>query len=1042
MAKSENIQKVLSIRKEEQAAVYLLLSQTVFLGVFLALFDISTTSLFINAYGESMISKAFLVSGVVGFGMSALYYRAQNSWKFSKLVVNNLLFISVVTILLRVSFYFSDSNVLIFIAFILMGPLNLLGIVGFWGMAGRLFTLRQGKRLFSLIDAGQTFGMILISFLIPILLNLLTNNKDLLFISAGSILIALLIQFVIVNRFDLNKDQADEYEGDGSKKQKLKLADIYSNKYLRSMSSYVILSMLAAFYMFYIFLPTTKNLYPGEDEYTVFLGMFTGTLMIFTFLIKTLAYDKITKNYGIKVSLLLPPFLLGVFVILAMLTGFFFGTSPGVSSYVLFFLFVALGRLFSVSLKNAIEIPSQKILYQSLDGTIRHKVQVALDGMVNEIATITAGVLLFVMGLFEFFTIIHYAVFLFLIAVAWIFTALHVHREYKNSLGAALEEEGFSGSKELNELTYKDFDPEIDFLRNIKRMKINQSLCHLRHDKFFTDLFAQEEIENVELFTDFITENHVYMAVKSMKHFISNTKNEIQKNIVRKSVHILEDEIEKNHSEKEIRKLVSSAYPLDRAIAAKILGYKKNESLSHLIITLLRDYDPQVKLSAIYAAAQLKDRSSRTIIIDLLQDEQFNIVCYDALKLYGEEVMDQLEQLFYKSALPLSIQLQIISLYAYIGSSAVKYLINKMEYSSQKVVHAAIHAMIYVGYRPEIESEKQKILLLLKEEVSNLAWNLNVATQISKKVHGMALHEAFKIERNVTLEKVYNILMLVYNRQSVEQVKKNLDIGTSESVSYALELMDLFVDEEIKSILFIAFEDISDGEKVRRYQDHFPLPKLESIELLNDIINRDINYISRFTKACALEALKQLPDSSISDTCIAQLFNKDLMLKQEAALAIVNQSQSKFEEIVSRVDHQQRVLIKGLLTQSNQYSLYGLVSFVRQNNLFIDLNYNELVTLIENAKIIVLDQAEKIQFASNDLDIGILVDGELNYKLNERDDKNYVAPAFLSIHTELYTTNIDFVATTKSTILLLPYKKVLQFTNDFQQQEFVLSRII
>jgi AAA family ATP:ADP antiporter len=1040
MGKKANIQKVLSIRKDEQAAVYMLLSQTVFLGIFLALFDISTTSLFINAYGESMISKAFLVSGVLGFGMSALYYKAQNSWKFSKLVVNNLLFISIVTLLLRVSFYFSDSNILIFIAFILMGPLNLLGIVGFWGMAGRLFTLRQGKRLFSLIDAGQTFGMILISFLIPILLKLLSNNKDLLFISAASILIALIIQFAIVKKFDLNKDDNLEEGSEGSKKQKLKLADIYGNKYLRSMSSYVILSMLAAFYMFYIFLPTTKNLYPGENEYTVFLGMFTGALMIFTFLIKTLAYDKITKNYGIKVNLLLPPFLLGIFVILAMLTGIFFGTAPGATSYVLFFLFVALGRLFSVSLKNAIEIPSQKILYQSLDGGIRHKVQVALDGMVNEIATISAGVLLFIMGLFEFFTIIHYAVFLVIIAVVWIFTALHVHKEYKNSLGAVLEGDEEIAEIDSNEFTYKAYDPEINLSRNLKRMQINQNLSHIRHERFFSELFLNTDIDNYEQITNFVKSHSIFIAIEPMKEFIAKATNEIQKNIVTSALKDLENTLKSNSNEDAIRKLVASPYPLERALAAKIIGYTQNNSLSHLIITLLRDYEPQVKLSAIFAAAQLKDRSSRNILIDLLQDDQYNAACYDALKAYGTDVLDQMDQLFYKSGLQISIQLQIVSLYAFIGKKAVKNLVSKLDYSTQKIVHAAVKSLLLIGHSPHDESEKQKLLHLLTDEVSNFAWNLNIYTQISKRVHGTAIIDAFQSERSYILNRIYNILMLVYNRQSVEQVRKNIEIGTSESVSYGLELLDLFVDEEIKAVLFIVFEDISDNEKVRRYQDHFPLPKLEDIELLNDVINRDINYISRFTKACALETLAQFQEESVSDTSIAQLFNKDLMLKQEAVLLVSKNSKTQYKEIEARVDHQERAVLDELLHQAKNSSLYAVVSLARQNEIFGDLNFNELTTLIENGRIISLAQGESIDLSQNGLDLIVLLEGELQVR-TESESNKLESPAIV----ELTNSNSDvknYVALASSIIILLPYKKVLQFTNDFQQQELVLSRII
>ena len=176
-----------------------------FLGVFLAVFDISATSMFMNTFGEAKLSEAFLISGIVGFFMTALYSKLQSIMKFSRLIILNLFVISVLTFLLRFSFYYSDSEWLIFGVFVMMGPLNLLGIVGFWGMAGRLFTLRQGKRLYGLIDSGQIVGMIIISFTIPILLSLLPDSKDLLLLSAGSVFIAFLVQLIIVGKFNLNK---------------------------------------------------------------------------------------------------------------------------------------------------------------------------------------------------------------------------------------------------------------------------------------------------------------------------------------------------------------------------------------------------------------------------------------------------------------------------------------------------------------------------------------------------------------------------------------------------------------------------------------------------------------------------------------------------------------------------------------------------------------------------------------------------------------------------------------------------------------------
>src|SRR6056297_726128 len=260
MSIQTSINKSFSIRREEQTAVYLLLVQTIFLGVFFALFDISATSLFINTFGEKMLSKAFLISGLLGFALTAVYYRLQIAWKFSKLILLNLLTIAITTFLIRLLFYASDSDWLVFIVFIMMGPLNLLGLVGFWGMAGRLFTLRQGKRLFGLVDSGQIFGMILISFLVPVLLNILNTSKDLLFISAISVFLAFIIQMVIVRKFNL--DQQHNIE---KAEKKLMVADLFRNRYIRSMTFYVAFSVLAAFFMFYIFLPTTKMLYPGDS---------------------------------------------------------------------------------------------------------------------------------------------------------------------------------------------------------------------------------------------------------------------------------------------------------------------------------------------------------------------------------------------------------------------------------------------------------------------------------------------------------------------------------------------------------------------------------------------------------------------------------------------------------------------------------------------------------------------------------------------------------------------------------------------------------
>ena len=85
----------------------------------------------------------------------------------------------------------------------MLGPLNILAMLGFWGTTGRLFTLRQGKRLFGLVDAGLIIGIIISCYTIPVLLSFKFESHNILLISASSVLVATIIQIMIGHAFIL-----------------------------------------------------------------------------------------------------------------------------------------------------------------------------------------------------------------------------------------------------------------------------------------------------------------------------------------------------------------------------------------------------------------------------------------------------------------------------------------------------------------------------------------------------------------------------------------------------------------------------------------------------------------------------------------------------------------------------------------------------------------------------------------------------------------------------------------------------------------------
>ena len=190
--------KSLNIEKQEANMVFLLVFQSFFIGVFFATLENSATTLFMMKYGEEKLGFGFLVSGILGMILTGGFSFFQKRIKYSVLITMNMLMIFVLTFAMWYSFNYTSWEYLEFSIFSLMGALYILSLVAFSGMASRLFSLRQGKRLFSIIDSGLVFGMIVICIAIPYILKLVADIKDLILISAISVFFAFIFQSIIL----------------------------------------------------------------------------------------------------------------------------------------------------------------------------------------------------------------------------------------------------------------------------------------------------------------------------------------------------------------------------------------------------------------------------------------------------------------------------------------------------------------------------------------------------------------------------------------------------------------------------------------------------------------------------------------------------------------------------------------------------------------------------------------------------------------------------------------------------------------------------
>lgn len=987
-----SVNKALNIEAGESLQVQLLVAQSLFLGMFYMSYEIAATALFLNNYSSSMLPKAFLVSGLVGFSLTALYSRLQSKINFSVLVTVNLFVIFLITLALRILFDYSHQKELIFAIFVFMGPLNLLGLISFWGMAGRLFTLRQGKRLFGLIDSGQIIGMIIISYAVPSFLLKLIHNKteDLIYLSGFCALAAMIAQFIIIFKFFKKSSEVGKLNQREKTEKSESFVSLLKKRYIFLMALFVMLSMLIAFFVYYSFMASTAVKYPEPKDLAKFLGVFIGTIMVFSLIFKTFIYSRLINNYGLKVCLLIHPILLLLFTLVIVGIGNFMTFDYNSGSFTLFFLLVALSRLFNVSLKGSVEMPAFKLLYQSLDRKYRYKVQASIDGVINELSALMAGVVLLALSYIQSFELIYYSYILGFIIVVFILITVRVYKHYR----MALEQTLAQSKKSLGEIEKQKPDSLAMVFQNLSENKIATAaefvwkMEPLTAEKIFIELLKNHNNQKKLQALHIIQSKDIYLATPEIVALINDSNPDVAKNA--KSIfRRFSEDLDLLKNPVVIDELVNSNNETERELATKIIGHTENEKYIQLLQILIRDLIPSVKYASLKAVSKFKRAELCPMLIDYLTSEKYYKIAAASLRKMGSIALDPLEHSFYKTGLDTAVQVRIIKLIGSINNDiAINYLFNKLKFTNRDIVVESVKTLKKCKFKPN-ESEKRQFIELIKTIANVLSWNINILYWSKEYNMPDELCQSIQEEIKGNYNFLYLLLSISYDEQTIQHIRKNIETESNESVSFALELMELFVDEEIKGILFPLLDDSPPIEKIKKMQDFFPLQRYTEQTLLHAIVNKDYNHVSRWTKICAIQAFEN-ENIEITNDLIAHLFNSDYLIKETTAAVLFNKNPEVFKQSINRLEKILRNTIEGKIKKyaENKYVLQvekikflKALSYLSNFHSVIHCNISDNLDYIEiPANTIITETQKELNY-----DLYFLIDGQVT--LEEVDGK-------------------------------------------------------
>lgn len=731
-----------------------------------------------------------------------------------------------------------------------------------------------------------------------------------------------------------------------SEQSKIGMKVFRKNSYIRTLGIFIALSVLVVFFIQYSFMAVTKIRYPEESEMARFLGFFEGAMMVFTLLIKTFIFSYLIKNQGLKVTLAISPVLLGLFAVIAVIVGTTRGFIAGSSGFMIFFLVLAISRLFSKALKDSVESPAFKVLYQTLGEKFRHSVQSTIDGTVNEVAALTAGLILTGLGALSFIRLIHFSWVLSFIILIWVFYALRLYYEYRSSIRKTLESavsgsndgKGESGNEKFSSVSRSGLFLDNNYFELITTPSIHENITG-------DGILLQQIINKAErsLNPDILP----LLNRISSKGPDNNGQNARLASVI--------DTIEKDARKQGLvpgQNLVSTIEKsTNRKLHLQMLMAGSDMPVITDLMRLIRDQDNDIKRETIFLVGKFGIKELLPEICECLDNDAIAGDAYFVLKRFGEEAFPALAGHYFRSSGNIKVRRLLLRLFSEKGGSqAIEFLLPAIWSVNRFLRKEAVSGLISCGYRADADT-RNRLLQEVQDIIGLLTWNLSAQLSLRENDNRL-LYDTLGKETQWWSEFLFDLLSLVYDKNSLEKIKENLESGTVESVNFALEMLDIVIDDEVKPRLTAFLDVVSEEDKVKNLFQFYPgnIPDYET--LVQDLVNKDYNHIGVWTKACSIRSLYELSGPDKTDFLVALLFGVHRVLREEACRYLQNNYEEVYNSCSYRLPEIYRSQLELVLKEKRDERRLLYNKVISLSIIFPELPENSLLHLAEKIRVI------------------------------------------------------------------------------------------
>ena len=428
----QNILGYAKLKPSEEKNFRLLFMQTLLFGFATSFYLVVVNSYFIKQASTGSLPTGYILSGLLGFLLTALYKRTIRKGGPVPGYAAVLISFCILSIVLFIGrSVFPDSSpaakYVAYLGFMGVSPFFAIIFLGFAKITLKVYNIAESKRLLALVGTGEVFASFVAYLSVPFLTRLFGSAVPLLLFSAGFSFLALISLKYIS---DYNKAKLADFSEDKNVK-KIDLKLFLKNRFYLLFAVVTVLSVLAVYLVDFSFLLSVRFVAKEDaiDLATVVAIVFC--VIKFGELVFSLLSRSIVSNQGMKFALLLQPAVLLACVILA---SFFGAISVEFSFFVIAFLLFNKWAIRVLS--KALTAPAMKVLYLVTDPQDRAQLQTNVDGTLNQYATILSGCILLVistcfgkMDVISFLVIV--SIICILVFAVWVWFTFQLYGHYK-----------------------------------------------------------------------------------------------------------------------------------------------------------------------------------------------------------------------------------------------------------------------------------------------------------------------------------------------------------------------------------------------------------------------------------------------------------------------------------------------------------------------------------------------------------------------------------------------------------------------------------